>query len=109
MSLGPKPKHIEDMTADTAVAEAKEARQWIILEDHEDIPPTGQFVGVNGKGYIIRPGEPVNVPIEVLEVLNNAITSFPQIDPVTRQVTHYKDRMRFAYRIVPEPKKDARK
>ena len=42
----------------------------VIAEDESDQQPV--FVGVNGKSYWIRRGEPVPVPPEVIEVLNNA-------------------------------------
>lgn len=31
------------------------------------------YVGVNGKGYLIKRGEDVDVPVEVVEVLKNAV------------------------------------
>lgn len=72
----------------------------IILEENDDIPPTGLFVGVNGKGYLIRAGEPVNVPKTVLEILDHAVMSSPQLDPGTKQVLGYRERMRYPYRLV---------
>lgn len=72
----------------------------IVLEENDDIPPTGLFVGHNGKGYLIRAGEPVDVPRHVLDILDNAVMSSPQIDPVTRGVVGYRDRMRYPYRVV---------
>jgi len=42
----------------------------IIAEDEQDQQPA--FVGVNGKSYRIRRGEPVAVPPEVVNVLNDA-------------------------------------
>jgi hypothetical protein len=75
-------------------------RTKIILEENENIPPSGQFIGVNGVGYLIVPGVEVNVPESVLEVLDNAVMSFPVQDPYTKQVIGYRDRLRFPYRIV---------
>lgn len=72
----------------------------IILEENEDIPPTGLFVGLNGRGYLIRPGEPVDVPLGVKEILDHAVMSAPQVDPATRQVLGYRERMRYPYRLV---------
>lgn len=74
----------------------------IVLEESEEIPPTGLPVGVNGKAWILRAGEEVNVPKSVLNILNDAIISVPQIDPTSRRVLGYRPRMRFPYRVVPK-------
>ena len=42
----------------------------VIAEDEKDQQPA--FVGVNGKSYRIRRGEPVAVPPQVVEVLKHA-------------------------------------
>lgn len=70
----------------------------ILLEENDDIPPTGLYIGHNGIGYLIRAGEPVDVPAHILGVLDAAVMSTPQIDPDTRQVVGYRERMRFPYR-----------
>jgi hypothetical protein len=72
----------------------------IMVEENDDIPPTGLFVGLNGRGYLIRPGEEVEVPAGVVEVLTNAVMSVPQVDPQTRQVVGYRERMRYPFRRV---------
>lgn len=72
----------------------------IMIEENDSIPPTGIFVGLNGKGYLIRPGEPVNVPRGIVEILDNAVETTPQIDPITRRVVGYRERMRYPYRVV---------
>jgi hypothetical protein len=72
----------------------------IVIEENDSIPPTGLFVGLNGKGYLIRPGEEVNVPRGVMEILDNAVMSAPQIDPGTRRVVGYRERMRYPYRVI---------
>lgn len=72
----------------------------IVLEENDDIPPTGLFLGLNGRGYLIRPGEEVSVPLGVKEILDHAVMSSPQIDPATKQVIGYRDRMRYPYRLV---------
>lgn len=72
----------------------------IVLEENEDIPPTGLFLGLNGRGYLIRPGEPVDVPKGVVEILDHAVMSSPQMDPSTKQIVGYRDRMRYPYRMV---------
>lgn len=72
----------------------------IILEENEVIPPTGLFISHNGHAYMIKPGEPVNIPVELKEILDNAVISTPQLDTATGQVLSYRDRMRYPYRVV---------
>lgn len=78
----------------------KPATTRIVLEENDNIPPTGLFVGDNGRGYMIRPGEEVDVPAGVLEILSNAITSVPTIDPQSLQVIGYRNKMMYPFRIV---------
>jgi hypothetical protein len=80
-----------------------ENRTWIVLEDNPDIPPTGLPLGHNGTNYIIMPGEPVYVPDFLLEVLDHAIVSIPQMNGNTQQVIGYRERHRFPYRRVAAP------
>jgi len=78
-------------------AEAKRIR--IILEESDDIPPTGLFLGVNGRSYMIRPGEEVDVPEEVIHCLNDAVGSTPRTDQ-QGNVVDYRNKLRFPYRIL---------
>jgi len=48
----------------------------------------------------LRPGEQASVPVELLTILNDAITDSPVIDPTTSQVLGYKQKLRYPYRIV---------
>ena len=82
----------------TVVTAPKTVR--IILEENDNIPPTGLFVGENGRGYLIRAGEEVDVPPGVLEILANAITSVPTVDPQSLQVIGYREKMMYPYRVV---------
>ena len=72
----------------------------IMLEEgaENEIPPTGQTVSLNGKAYIIRPGEEVMVPPGVVEILENAVMSTPIKDPQTMKVIGYRKRLRFPFR-----------
>lgn len=78
-------------------------RIWIQLEDNDEIPPTGQFIGVNGRSYMIRPGEPVKVPEEVIECLQDAVMSVPIVDQ-DKNVVGWRDRLRFPFRFVAAPR-----
>lgn len=75
-------------------------KRRIMLESSEEIPPTGLFVGVNGYNYFIKPNVIVNAPLELIEVLDNAVFRVPIINPDTLKVDGYRDRMRFNYRNV---------
>lgn len=75
-------------------------RVRIILEENDNIPPTGQFIGVNGRGYMLKPGVEAVVPKEILSVLNDAVQEVPDIDPSTQQVVGYRKKLRFPYRVI---------
>lgn len=72
----------------------------IIIEESDDIPPTGLFLQHNGKPFLVRAGEPVDVPRYLLEILDHAVMSAPQVDPTTKQVIGYRERMKYPYRVV---------
>lgn len=99
-NLGPAPGS-ESKTAAKGIVPAE--RTWIILEENDEIPPTGQFIGHNGNGYLLKPGEPALVPNHIIEILDHAVTSSPVTDPTTKQVIGHRDRMRFPYRRVAAP------
>jgi hypothetical protein len=70
----------------------------ITLHDTKEIPPNGQFVGVNGKQFIIKPGVKCKVPRYVVEALNNAIVGIPDINDQL-QVVGVRDAPRLPYTI----------
>lgn len=99
----PKPKAAPKKRAapkkKTSVA-AKGNTKKIILESHDDIPPTGLYVGHNGRGYLIKVDVEVDVPLHILEILDNAKQAMPIIDPDTQQVVAWRERSRYNYRVV---------
>jgi len=94
---GRPPMHREESKA---VEPMKEDRVKIILEENENIPPTGQFFGLNGTGYILRAGEVAEVPVGIIDILDNAIELSPVVDPMTKQPVSHRPRHRFSYRMV---------
>lgn len=73
----------------------------ILLEENTDIPPNGQFIGHNGVSYMLKPGIWVEVPLPIIEILNNAVQKVPEIDPNTRQVIGWREKLRYPYRVAP--------
>ena len=74
----------------------------IILEENDNISPGGQFFGLNGVGYMLRPGEQVNIPMGLVEILDNAVEDRPVQDPLTKRIIGYRKRLRYPYRVVRE-------
>jgi len=70
----------------------------ITLHDSKEIPPGGQFVGVNGKQFWIKPGIRVVVPRYVVEALNNAVGGQPDVDDKMR-VVGVKNMPRLPYTV----------
>jgi hypothetical protein len=100
------PKKFRASTGAKKAAGARSGDQegkWIVLDDNDDIPPTGLYIGHNGVGYILKSGEPVFAYDYLLEILDHAVMSAPEINPNTRQVVGYRDRLRYSYRVVPAP------
>ena len=78
--------------AEEAPDRKKDWKTVVISEDERDQQPV--FVGVNGKSYWIRRGEPVRVPPEVVNVLHDAKQAvWNGKDGVTKMVPTYPFRV----------------
>jgi hypothetical protein len=89
---------VADEAPSAPLVAAVERRVRIILEENEQIPPTGQFFGVQGKGYVLRAGEEADVPLSIIGILNTAVMSVPVKDQGDR-VMGFRERLRFPYRV----------
>ena len=87
-----------DRELDTSTRPRTDKRVRIVLEDNSEVPPTGQFFSINGRAYILRAGEEAEVPVELLNVLNDAVMEVPTV--INDQVVGYRKRMRFPYRVI---------
>lgn len=72
----------------------------ILLEESDDIPPSGLFLQHNGRPYMLRPGMEVDIPTFLKEILDHAVITVPQVDPTTKQVVGWRSRQKYAYRVV---------
>ena len=72
----------------------------IILEENDAIPPTGLFVGLNGRGYLLKTGVPMDVPLGVKEILDHAVQKMPVVDPQDQKIVDYRDRQHYSYRLL---------
>lgn len=69
-------------------------------EDAANIPPTGLGVGVNGTAYLIKPGVEVDVPPSVVEVLDHAVATLPNVEPGSGRIIGWNQRLRFPYQRI---------
>lgn len=92
------PRVPEALAPIAAIGMPKRVR--IILDDNDNIPPTGQPIGHNGRTYILVPGVEVDVPEHIIGVLNDAVVRKPIVDPLTKKTVGYRDSLRFPYRKV---------
>lgn len=70
----------------------------IMLEENDQIPPTGLFIS-GTKDWVLRPGEEVDVPEEIVGILKDAVYDAPVFNSA-QQVVGYRPRMRFPFRRV---------
>lgn len=99
MNIAPAAKSKPKRAKAQRVEEVEQKMVKIQLEEVDNMSPTGQFFGLNGKGFNLRPGEPAIVPIGILNILNDAVMSVAVLDG-NQTVIGYRDRLRFPYRIL---------
>ena len=81
-----------------------EGRIWIVLQESPHITRgQGQFFGINGAGFLLKPGKKAYVPKGIVDILENAVEEIPDVDPDTLQVVGWRQRLRFPYSIVAAP------
>lgn len=97
MPLPKAPAHVNSEEGNIEPVTGKRVK--IMLEENDSIPPTGQFFGHNGRGYLLRPGEEAEVPEEILNILDDAVMSVPYTD-ASGTVLGYRDKLRFPYRVI---------
>lgn len=51
----------------------------ITLSDTDEMGPTGQFFGVNGRGFVLLPNVRYTVPKYLLECIDHAVTGKPVV------------------------------
>jgi hypothetical protein len=99
-AIAEEPAEAVVVVATNQVEEMRRAKRVkIILEENDAIPPGGQFFGVQGTGYQIQPGKPVDVPEFLLGVIDNAVASKPVFND-DGQVVGYREVPRFPYRVI---------
>lgn len=75
-------------------------RVKIILEENSNIPRTGQFFGVNGATYMLKPGHVAAVPQALIDVLENAVEHIPVIEEGSLRLIDMRPRHRYPFRIL---------
>jgi hypothetical protein len=90
------------MSETTARPDAKRKKGWftIVVGLGNDNEPRKIFVGANMQDFLIERGKEVDVPIEVLNTLDDAVIGVPEMDEQDPNRVNIVDRKRFPYTIV---------
>lgn len=83
--------------AESAQPNVRPRRIEITLSEGKEINRGGQWFGVNGASFLIKPGRKMNVPEGMKDVLDNAIEGYPVQDPDTLQVVEWRQRLKYPY------------
>lgn len=73
-------------------------RVWITLSENKNIGRGGQFFGVNGASFLLKPGKKAHVPRAIVDVLDNAVEGVPILDE-DGVVIEYRQTIRYPYQI----------
>lgn len=93
---GVEPTAMQLQTAGMSAALMK--RIVIVLEENDNIPPTGLFIQYNGVPFILRTGVEASVPLPLTEILDNAKTHVAITD-ATHRIVAYRPKLRFPYTV----------
>lgn len=75
-------------------------RVWIILSDNKNIAKGGQYFGINGMGFLLKPGKKAHVPRALLNVLKDAVEGVAITNPDTLQIEEYREVVRYPWQEV---------
>ena len=89
-----EPEHISLMIP----TDDQEDYEIISLHDNEDIPPPGQFFGVNGRAFNLRSNTWYKVPAWLLSTVDNCVIERPVKDEHLRLVGT-RQMKRFPYEV----------
>lgn len=98
--VNPPKEYRGKLTAAQKKAKGMPKMTRIIIEENDEIPPTGLFLGHNGRGYMIMAGVEVDVPEFLIEILDNARKLTPLVNPDTKRVEGWRERPRYPYRRI---------
>ena len=69
MKMANEPMTPKELLASKQAAITPPKTVRIIIEENDAIPPTGLFIGLNGRGYLVQAGVEVNVPAALIETV----------------------------------------
>lgn len=72
----------------------------IMIDQTDEIPPSGIFLGHNGKTFMLQAGVEIDCPDFLIDVLNDAVMTAAITDPETHRVIGHRNRLRIPYRVL---------
>lgn len=71
----------------------------VVMDDVDGYSPGGQFFGINGRAWMLQGGRTYVIPEALKTVLDQALESVAVLNPDTRRIEGYRNRLRFPYRV----------